>query len=89
MVFEWDEAKAEINERKHGLSFEVAIDVFTDVNRTERLATHGSPSEERWTTTGLIEGTEVFVVYTMRGQAVRVISARRASRYEREAYWNR
>jgi uncharacterized DUF497 family protein len=74
--FEWDAAKAEINERKHGVSFEVAVGVFEDSERIERLD-------------GLIDGIEIYVVYVARGEAIRLISARRASRHEREEYWNR
>ena len=87
--FEWDAAKAEINERKHGISFEVAIGVFEDSERIERLDSDSSEDEERWATTGLIDGTETYVVYTMRGEVIRLITARRANRHEREEYWNR
>ena len=89
MEFEWDPEKAESNERKHGLSFDVAVWVFGDVNRIERIDQDSSEEEVRWATTGLIDGTEVHVVYTVRGEVVRLITARRANRYEREEYWNR
>jgi uncharacterized protein len=87
--FEWDEAKAKSNERKHGVSFEFAANVFEDRARIERLDVDSSKGEARWATTGLIEGVEVYVVYVMRGEAIRLISARKASRYERKEYWNR
>jgi uncharacterized DUF497 family protein len=87
--FEWDAAKAESNERKHGISFEVAAGVFADSERLERLDSDSSEDEERWAVTGLIDGTEVYVVYVLRGDVVRLISARRANRHEREEYWNR
>jgi hypothetical protein len=38
---------------------------------------------------GLVEGTEIFVVYSLRGEALRLITARKATRDEREKYWNR
>ena len=89
MDFEWDAAKAESNERKHGIAFEVAAGVFEDSERIERLDSDSSEDEERWAVTGLIDGTEVYVVYVLRGDVVRLISARRANRHEREEYWNR
>ena len=89
MGFEWDPEKAESNERKHGLCFDVAVWVFGDVNRIERIDQDSSEEEVRWATTGLIDGTEVHVVYTVRGEVVRLMTARRANRYEREEYWNR
>jgi uncharacterized DUF497 family protein len=45
--FEWDAAKAEMNERKHGISFEVAVEVFEDTERIERLDSDSSDEEER------------------------------------------
>lgn len=89
MDYEWDAAKAEINERKHGISFELAVGVFEDGERIERLDSDSSEDEERWATTGLVDGTEIYVVYVVRGEATRLITARKASRYEREKYWNR
>jgi hypothetical protein len=87
--FAWDAAKAEINEQKHGISFEVAVEVFEDSERIERLDSESSEDEDRWATIGIIDGTEIYVVYVMRGEVIRLISARKASRYEREDYWNR
>jgi uncharacterized protein len=87
--FEWDAAKAEINERKHGIPFEVAVRVFDDSERIERIDSDSSAEEERWATTGLIDGIEVYVVYAARGEAIRIISARKANRHEREEYWKR
>lgn len=89
MDFAWDAAKAEINEQKHGISFEVAVEVFEDSERIERLDSESSEDEDRWATIGIIDGTEIYVVYVMRGEVIRLISARKASRYEREDYWNR
>jgi uncharacterized DUF497 family protein len=87
--FEWDGPKAEGNKRKHGISFEFAAQVFMDDLRIERPDVDSSTIEERWATIGLIDGVEIFVVYTVRGEAIRLISARKANRYEREEYWNR
>ena len=87
MEFEWDPKKAISNERKHAITFEFATGVFEDARRTER--SDSSSVEERWATVGLVEGFEIYVVYTTRNEAIRLITARRATRNEREEYWNR
>ena len=88
MEYEWDATKAESNERKHGVSFEVATLVFEDDDRIDRVESESS-EEERWVAIGLADGFEIYVVYMLRGQVIRLISARKASRHEREEYWNR
>jgi uncharacterized protein len=87
--FDWDWAKAASNLQKHGISFEFAAGIFADVDRIERRDLDSSRDEERWTGIGLVEGLEIYLVYTLRGETIRPISARKANRYEREAYWNR
>lgn len=89
MEFEWDTRKAQFNLRKHGIRFAVASAVFLDNRRLERIDTSENYGEDRWITVGLAEDIELTVVYTLRGERIRIISARKASRYEREAYWNR
>jgi uncharacterized protein len=88
MDFEWDEKKAALNERKHRVPFRFATRVFLDPNRLE-WADYGPHGEARWITMGLVEGFEIAVAYTLRGDTVRLISARKAERHEREDYWNR
>jgi len=85
--FEWDDKKDRANGRKHGISFSLALLVFSDENRKEQLD-DGSLGEERWVTIGLIDGQEIVVVYTMRNGVTRLISAREADKYEREDYWH-
>jgi len=88
--FEWDEAKNRANQLKHGLRFEDVLDVFDDPRGiTEQARLVGG--EERFQTIGRSGGlVVVFVVHTQRakdgGLAARLISARRASRKERERY---
>ena len=89
MEFEWDPEKALANLRKHGVSFKSAISVFLDEHRIERLDDSIGYDEYRFVTVGLVEEFELAVVYTPRKDKLRIISARRADRYEREAYWNR
>jgi uncharacterized DUF497 family protein len=89
MEFEWDEEKATLNERKHGVPFPFATRVFLDENRLEWIDARRQYGEPRWITIGLIESVEIAVAYTVRGGAIRLISARKAERHEREDYWKR
>jgi uncharacterized protein len=90
ILFEWDDAKAEQNVRKHRVSFELAKRVFLDscaVVDQDRIE-NGEP---RWRTIGLVGGMVVlFVAYTVKEQEqheiVRIISSRRATRKERILY---
>lgn len=85
MAFKWDPNKAQSNLREHGVSFETARKVFDDDAVFDIL--DDSAEEERWKHVGRI-GTAVFVVvYTERGDNIRIISARRAVRIEEEAYY--
>ena len=86
--FEWDNEKAEINKRKHGIRFETAIKVFEDENRKKRRDDeHSTIYEERWQTIGKV-GNILFVVYTERRDATRIIMARKAEPAERRAYYD-
>jgi uncharacterized protein len=87
--FEWDAKKAAANLRKHAVSFPFATRVFLDENRLERLDEGGNGDEDRWITIGLVEELELVVVYTLRVESIRLISARKADKYERKAYWDR
>ena len=89
MEFEWDEEKATLNEWKHGVPFPFATRVFLDENRLEWIDTRRQYGEPRWITIGLIESVEIAVAYTLRGENIRLISARKAERHEREDYWRR
>jgi uncharacterized DUF497 family protein len=92
--FEWDPAKAASNLRKHGVSFSVAVRVFSDpFALTEQ--DHIEDGELRWQTLGIADGRSLlFVAHTVReededGQPVeivRIISARKADRKERRRY---
>jgi uncharacterized protein len=90
MVFEWDEIKNRRNEQKHGISFELAREVFLDP-LCLTIADPSSGDEERvWTIGSLPNLVILVVVHTVRlhrGQEVtRIISARRATRKERIFY---
>ncbi len=85
MDFEWDEAKNRANIAKHGIDFTRAKEIFSGptVNFLDHRRNYG---EIRRVAIGLVEGREVYVIYTVRGEVYRIISARRANRSERRAY---
>lgn len=86
---EWDPAKAQRNLEKHEIVFEIAIQVFGDRNRIQQDPPQQRQGELRWKTVGLVETELTTVIYTWREDRVRIISARKASRYERREYRSR
>ena len=83
--FEWDSEKALINEKKHGVSFDDAARVFGDKNRLDYFDALHSEEEDRYITIGMVNAV-LFVVYTERGDATRLISARKATAREKRRY---
>lgn len=88
MLFEWDDEKAAINLKKHGVSFQTAALVFYDENRIEMYDSEHSLEEDRYNTIGIVEDV-LFVVYTERKDRLRIISARLANKKERSMYYER
>jgi uncharacterized DUF497 family protein len=84
--FEWDDAKAEANARKHKLSFRVASRVFDDPLVLIEQDDSEDYGEARYLAIGLVEGLLVTVAYTERSERIRIISARRANSHEQRAY---
>lgn len=85
--FEWDEDKAKSNLRKHEVSFEEAATIFGDVLSLTIPDVAHSQAEERFIILGSsYQGKLLVVVHTERGDSVRIISARLASRHERRQY---
>jgi uncharacterized protein len=84
--FEWDERKAESNFAKHGVTFEMARGAFSDVFAVEFLDERESHGEQRFNLIGMAEGRLLFVTYALRGDTIRIISARRAEPLERRRY---
>jgi len=92
--FEWDEAKAKANHRKHGVSFRLATQVFSDpLCRTEQDRIQGG--EYRWQTLGMTNGVLLMVAHTVFWdvdedgsgyELIRIISARPATKKERRLY---
>jgi uncharacterized protein len=90
-VFEWDARKASANAAKHGVTFDEAVTIFVDADALDGPDLPHSSSEARFRRLGRsLEGRVLIVVYTLRStghaEAIRLISARRASRRERAAY---
>jgi uncharacterized DUF497 family protein len=83
MRYQWDERKRLSNLEKHGLDFFDVCFVFESPH-VELPASHGS--EKRLLAIGTYEGRFVTVVYTMRDEAIRIISFRRARHEERDTY---
>lgn len=86
-MFEWDDAKAERNAAKHGVSFHEAGTVFGDTLTWTYPDSQHSESEQRWITIGMSEERRILVIaHTYEDQAIRIISAREATRKERKFY---
>ena len=84
-VVEWDDNKADINFKKHGIRFETAVKIFADDNKLIRYDEE-HPQEERYNILGKI-GNVLFVVCTFKqDNLVRIISARLATKSEKERY---
>ncbi len=84
-MFEWDEAKSRRNLKERGFDFEFAARIFEGdlLEHEDRRRDYG---ERRFVSIGEIEGEVFVVVYTSRGANHRIISARHATRRERDAY---
>jgi uncharacterized protein len=85
--FEWDENKAQRNFIKHGVSFEEASTVFEDTDAVTFEDTEHSFEELRYINIGLSECNRLLlVVYTERGNCIRIISARSCTAQEARLY---
>lgn len=85
-VFEWDETKRTLNLDKHGIDFLDAVEVFHDQNRIELETVRRG--EIRYQTIASVNNIVLLIVYTIRNKVKRIISARRASKNERKAYFD-
>ncbi|EGK90052.1 BrnT family toxin [Microcoleus vaginatus PCC 9802] len=87
MKFEWDENKAAVNLSKHGISFEEARTVFDDPLYVDFYDPDHSDEEDRYIIVGESQqGNLLIVSYTERADFIRLISARKVTRVEREVY---
>ena len=87
MDFEWDDAKAAENVRNHGVSFPQATQAFRDPFAIEWIDLREDYGEERIILLGMASGHLLTVVYTERAERIRIISARRATKYEQDLYY--
>jgi len=89
MTFEWDEAKNLSNQKKHGLSFEIAQEAFRDPLALLQ-PDPGFHDEDRWRIIGKVKNATIaLVVFVVRGKdadVYRLISARRVTSHERKKY---
>jgi hypothetical protein len=90
--FEWDERKNSTNVRKHGVSFDEAASVFADESALLLDDPDHSKDEDRFILMGLSQSLRILLVFHCFREdqdVIRIISARRASRAEREHYVRR
>jgi uncharacterized DUF497 family protein len=85
--FEWDERKAAINLRRHKLSFLLARSVFNDAFAVIEQELSEDYGEERFVAIGMADDVLMTVVYTERGERIRIISARKANSHEQRKYY--
>ena len=84
MKFEWDENKSRSNKEKHGLDFEAATQLWNDKDRIEIQTSF--PGENRSILIARIENKLWTAIFTERGDAIRIISVRRARNKEAKLY---
>ncbi|MBL1432746.1 MAG: BrnT family toxin [Gammaproteobacteria bacterium] len=86
MKFEWDEAKNVANLQKHGIDFADVVEIFDGVMLVQRDE-RDDYGEERWVGIGTVQSSLLVVIYTERhGDTLRLISARKATKYEVRRY---
>lgn len=89
MRFEWDDRKAQSNEKKHGISFNEAETVFYDENARLLHDTEHSSEEDRYVMLGMSDSLSLLTVchvYKEDEETIRIFSARRANKREQQQY---
>lgn len=84
--FQWDDRKAAANLANHGVAFEAARGVLADPFGLDWLDESEDYGEDRYVRIGAVEGRLPYVAYTLRGEAIRILSARGADPNERRQY---
>lgn len=84
--FQWDDEKAARNDAEHGVSFDAAGSVFKDPFAIEYIDDRHDYGETRWIILGMAHDCLLVVDYTVRGDTIRIISARAAEPYEQREY---
>jgi uncharacterized DUF497 family protein len=85
MDFEWDSVKESANRKKHGVDFRTAAKISLDPHVIE-FDDLDATGELRFSAIGMVDDRMLFVTYTMRGDVVRIISARGAEPHEKRQY---
>jgi uncharacterized protein len=85
MQFEWDPAKDAANQAKHGIGFREAAEIFRGVVVIQE-DTRRDYGERRSIALGEYDGDVIRLVYTERGDAIRIISAWKANTHDRKTY---
>lgn len=89
-TFEWDESKSLLNERKHGVTFDEAVTIFSDPLSLTIPDTAHSEAEDRFIDIGESVANRLLVVaYVERSDTICIISCRLATNAERRAYEQR
>lgn len=88
MIFEWNEAKRLSNPKKHGVDFADAL-AFGWEDATVTLDDRFDYREERLVAVGIYRGTVHVVIYTERGSTKRIISFRKATQHETQAFFEK
>ena len=88
MEFQWDEAKRKSNLHNHGIDF-VGIEKVFEGETVTILDDRFDYGEVRFVTFGLLDGRVVAVAHTEDDEAIRVISVRKATRYEEDSYFKK
>lgn len=88
MQFEWDERKNRLNIEKHGIALSDSWQVFERplLIRLDERKDYGEP---RWIALGDLNGMVVVLVFTRRGETIRMISIRKGNKHERQVYQDR
>ena len=91
MSFEWDDKKAEVNRKKHGVSFAEAATAFQDPNAIELFDEKHSEDEDRWVLVGMSAKSRVLLVIFVEEveDSIRIVSARKAVTEETDEYYKR
>lgn len=86
--FEWDDTKAATNWRDNSITFEMARDAFKDAFSIDWIDNRQDTPEERLNTLAVVGDRLLHVSYTLRGDRIRILSARKAEPHERRRYHN-
>jgi len=88
MRFEWDKRKCKSNINKHGIDFADITEVFNLPHLVKEDTRHDY-GERRWIILGKMNDIIVIIVFTVRKNIIRIISARKANKNERKIYHER